>query len=395
MREVIVTDLKYRMALAPVRTLARAGYTVTGTEFESTPPEEAIGFYSAYLDDRRFLPEGEDALTEALISLCREKTVGGEKPVIVPVGRKVLSVLQNRPEMAGYADFIVPQKDVMDIADDKGKLYAIASELGIPAPRTTALSEHGSVEEMAHSVRYPAFIKFRNGELLGLKPRQRYEIAHSAEELIDFYPKMAARDPDPIVQAYAPGHDVGIAVVMDKNGKLRDYIAYESLREFPASGGPTCLLRTVESPKMLEYAEKLMTKLGYTGMAMLDFRGSPEEPMLLEVNPRVWGSANVCDIASSFYFISYVQAAAGERARFDAHETALYRVGAYMRFSPQNALSYFSYLKSGKPFFKTTASYLKTALDGSIAEGFNVPDDREPYRRYIKNLFARRGKGRG
>ena len=395
MRQVIVTDQKYRMALAPVRTLSRLGCAVTGTELEGTPGEEILGFYSNCLDDRRILPAEENALTAALIDLCREKTENGRKPVILPVGRKVLNVLQNHSEVAEYADFIVPDREIMELADDKWRLYNLARELGIPAPKTTALSEHDSINELSASVNYPAFIKLRNGELLGLKPRDRYEIARSAEELTALYPKMEEKDADPVVQEYAAGRDVGIAVVMDKNGRLRDYIAYESLREFPASGGPTCLLRTVESPKMLEYAEKLLTSIGYRGMAMLDFRGSAEEPMLLEINPRVWGSANVCDIASSSYFLSYVQAASGEEPRFDVHKTPLYQVGVMMRFSPQDALSYFSYLKNGSGFFGTTLDYLRTAFDFSIIDGFNVPEDREPHRRYIKNLFKRKGKNHG
>jgi predicted ATP-grasp superfamily ATP-dependent carboligase len=156
MRNVIVTDLKYRMALSPVRTLFRAGYSVTGIEFDSTPPKKAIGFYSSCLSDKRFLPDDEGEFVESLKSLCIEKTVNGEKPAIVPVGRKVLTVLQNHPELSEVAHFIVPSKSSIDLADDKWLLYKKAQELGIPAPKTTALSQHCSIDELAGSVITPA-----------------------------------------------------------------------------------------------------------------------------------------------------------------------------------------------------------------------------------------------
>jgi carbamoylphosphate synthase large subunit len=176
---------------------------------------------------------------------------------------------------------------------------------------------------------------------------------------------------------------------MGKDGELRDYICYESLREFPASGGPTCLCRTFESQVLVDYAVKLLKSIGFTGMAMLDFRGSAEAPKLLEINPRVWGSANLCDVADSSYFVSYVRAAAGEDSLLSPSLAPLYNTNAAMRFSPQNAASFISYVKNGKPLFKTAGEYIKTAFDSSIQDGFNRKGDRKPYYRYIKNLIER------
>ncbi|MGM9522702.1 MAG: hypothetical protein ACI3VB_09520 [Oscillospiraceae bacterium] len=390
MRNVIVTDLRYRMAMAPVRTLFRAGYKVTGVELESTPPKKAIGFYSKCLSDKRFLPDREEALLEALMKLCREKTVDGVKPVILPVGRKFLNLLQEHPELSEQADFLVPSRESMELSDDKGEMYKLAVKLGIPAPVTSCLSECASLENLSERVKYPCFIKFRNGELLGLKPAERYRIAKSPKELMELYPQMEKRDHDPLVQEYAAGRDLGVAAVMGKDGELRDFICYESLREFPASGGPTCLCRTFLSPVMAEYAQRLLKALDFSGMAMLDFRGSAQEPRLLEINPRVWGSANLCDVSGSSFFVSYVRAAAGEPSLLSDINEPLYKNGVTMRFSPQNAASFISYVKSGRPLLKTAGEYIKTALDRSIAEGFDSPDDHGPYRRYIKNLIFRK-----
>ena len=385
MKKAIVTDMRYRMALSPARCLARAGYQVTGVEFASTPEKEAIGFYSKCLTDRRFLPE--ESFAKGLLELSEELRSDGERPIIVPVGRKAIEAAFQLPQMAGAADFIVPSPRAMELSDDKWRLYELACRIAVPVPFTTALSQWNSLEELAEKAVYPSFIKFRNGELLGLKPVERYRIVNTPGDLMDIYPKMDARDKDPIVQELVIGRDVGIAAVMDKDGRMVDYICYESLREFPASGGPTCLCRTVESPKMVEYAEKLLSAVGYTGIAMLDFKGSPQEPKLLEINPRIWGSANICDVSGATFFVSYARAASGERLELPAEPG--YKVGVTMRFSPQDAASLISYLRQGRPIVKTVSQYIKTALDPSIKNGVKRRGDMGPHRRYMLNLLKR------
>ena len=61
MNRVIVTDTQYRMALAPMRTLARAGWAVTAAAFETTVPGARLGFFSRDAQDTLLLPEdGKD-----------------------------------------------------------------------------------------------------------------------------------------------------------------------------------------------------------------------------------------------------------------------------------------------------------------------------------------------
>ncbi len=384
MKKAIVTDMGYRMALAPARCLARAGYCVVGVETDSQPEARVMGFASKSLASHKLLPGGD--MAGGLRELSETLSQDGEKPVIVPVGRQAIEALRCGG-MEKCLDFIIPGREAVAAADDKWGLYKLARSLDLPAPFTTAISEWGSLEELVQAALYPCFVKFRNGELLGLKPAERYRIAENPEQLREIYPKMEERDADPIVQQVCPGRDVGIAVVMDRDCRMVDYICYESLREYPVSGGPTCLCRTVESPKMVEYAGRLLKEIGYTGIAMLDFKGSPEEPQLLEINPRIWGSANICDVSYSSFFESYARAAAGER--LPEPSAPGYQVGVTMRFSPQDAASYIGYLKCGRPFFKTTAEYVRTAFDTSIRNGVKKRGDMGPHRRYMKGLFKR------
>jgi hypothetical protein len=92
-----------------------------------------------------------------------------------------------------------------------------------------------------------------------------------------------------------------------------DFICYESYREYPIEGGPTCFLKTIFSRKLLKYASRLLEEIGFNGIAMLDFKWTVDNPYFLEINPRVWESANVVDVSKSTFFESYVKAAKNEK----------------------------------------------------------------------------------
>jgi predicted ATP-grasp superfamily ATP-dependent carboligase len=68
--------------------------------------------------------------------------------------------------------------------------------------------------------------------------------------------------------------------------------AYRRLREYPASGGPSTLRESVRDPDLRATTERLLSLLGWVGVAMAEFKVDPRDgrPRLLEVNPRFWGS---------------------------------------------------------------------------------------------------------
>ena len=139
---------------------------------------------------------------------------------------------------------------------------------------------------------------------------------------------------------------------------------------------------------MVEYARRLLGELGYRGIAMLDFRGSLEEPRLLEINPRVWGSANLCAVSGSSFFESYALSAAGEELPEASAGRPGYKLGVTMRFSPQDAASMIAAVRAGRPFFRTIGQYASTAFDRSIKNGVKLRGDMGPHRRYMMNLLG-------
>ena len=73
---------------------------------------------------------------------------------------------------------------------------------------------------------------------------------------------------------------------------------------------------------------------------MLDFKAGPDGPCLLEVNPRLWGSAALATAAEAPLFASWVRAALGEAVPLDVSTCRPgYRLDVRMKFLPHCLLA--------------------------------------------------------
>ena len=377
--DIVITDVRYKMALAPLWSLAREGYSVLCGESSQVPAEQCLGFYSKYCKETIRWPQAE---AREIAARCPEGSV------VLPVGRGTVRSFAQHPEAESRVRVLVSPLAVLDRADDKGEVQKLARALGIPTPETYDRQPEESLSAMARRLQYPVILKHRNGEALGLKSWQRYRIAHGPDQFSPLYAEMERSAERPVVQAYLPGRDVGVAMVMDAQHRPVDFFCYESLPEYPLAGGPTCLCRTIFDRRLVQYAAELLAALQFEGLAMLDFKAGPDGPCLLEVNPRLWGSAALATAAEAPLFASWVRAALGEVVPLDVSTCRPgYRLDVRMKFLPHCLLAGVRELGRGgwKAFFQDMGA----GLHPGIPEGARLCGDRGPGRRYWRGLLRR------
>lgn len=376
--EIVITDIRYKMALAPLWSLEQAGYDVICGEYEDIPDEQCLGFYSKYCKKTIRWPR----LPEPALAIAGACPAGS---VVLPAGRETLRSFARHPSQR--VRVLVPPLEVLDRADDKQAVQQLAQSLGIATPVTYLRQPEESLSEMAGRLRYPVILKHRNGEALGLKSWQRYRIAWQPEQFPALYEELAAVAPQPVVQDYLTGRDVGVAMVMDAQSRPVDFFCYESQREYPLAGGPTCLCRTIMDRELVQDAARLLSALRFQGLAMLDFKAAPTGACLLEINPRLWGSAALATAAGSTLYESWYKATLGDHTPLDlATCVPGYTVGVRMKFFPHCLLAACKELGKGKPgaFFRD----LGASLHPGIPDGVRLRGDRDPGRRYMKNLLG-------
>lgn len=387
MRNVIITDSRYRMTVASIRGLAEAGMNVTVVEYDDTSKYARLGHYSRYATAKKEVPNAIKKPVQFIDSIIGIAQRMSSKPYYIPVGIDSLMVsIKYEHKLSEYVKLLVPTKEAIDITNDTARLLEQANMVNVPCPFTTTLQDDEDVKHLAHRIKYPVVIKYREGELLKLKPNQRYKIINNEDDFIKIFNYMHSKQSYPLVQEYVKGDGYGVAIVMDKNSNPCEIFSHKRLREYPATGGPSCLCESYWDDEMVDYAVRLLKQLGWVGIAMVEFKGDK----LMEINPRFWGSMPLSIIAGSNIPYAICEAMDDGHSYFkDNSFTPHYRLGTKMRYIMQDIMCCKDYLKITQDKKKFMAGYIKDIFDFNIKEGLFTLRDPKPFFMYFVSKFIK------
>ena len=386
MESVIVTDVRYRMSLPVIRSLGRKGFHITATERTVCKKGSELGFYSKHTAETAYISDAEENPAQFVSDLKKLSEKQAERPVIIPVGiTSLLAMCVRRDEITEFADAALPSLSSIELANDKSRLIPFAESIGVPVPETTFLKENETVEELSVRISYPAVIKLPAGEMLGLSPDERYKIVTDKDEFLKSYPEFAKHGGDILVQQYITGDGYGVSAVFGKNHEPLEIFCHHRLREYPASGGPSCFCESADLPELADYAIRLLRALDWEGVAMVEFKGSPETGFyLMEINPRFWGSSALAPNSGCNISYALCRAARGEEAPAYTSFKPNYKVGHRMRFLLQDLLSFPAYLRRSKNKIKFTTAFFLNLLNPCISDGVLDVRDIRSSLRYLK-----------
>ena len=372
MRTAVVTDGKYRAAIAAVRTLGRAGFRVIVTQTREDTDVPPPAFASRYAAETRWIPgaASEEGYADRLLSLLEEY----DNPVLLCVGAAALNAVSwQRERFREAASFLIAPPAALDALNDKEAVHRRCLELNLPVPKL-----YQGVPD-----RFPVVVKPHCGEKFGLKAAERYHIAADESAWRTAVSAVAACDPAPLVQEKVEGEGFGASLLLGRNGELLCTLCHRRVREYPVTGGPSSCCESVYDGEKVRQAHRLLRSFGFQGLAMVEFKG----PYILEVNPRIWGSFPLTEKADSPMLLLYARAAAGEAVSFAPWD---YRTGVRMRFLLNDTLASLDLLRSGKP-----GAFLGGMLDFFRAkEALSARDDPAPLRVYLRNALGKRRQGR-
>ena len=319
---VLILDGFWNKALAAVRSLGSRGFFVAVGETTRLAP----AMCSRHCRRRFVHPSVVERPTEFLAALERELQVGGYDMLLPMELSTQLLVVSSRARLEPWARIPFADADLTRRVHDKGFVTSFASGHGIGCPITFSPEGLDHAASLACELPYPVLVKPRQSS--GGRGIMR---AEGAADFPAIYAKVHGRYPQPIVQECLPpgGDALGVAVLMDFSSRPKTSFVYRRLREYPIAGGPSTLRESIWDPELQERAERLLSLLGWVGVAMVEFKVDPRvgEPKLLEVNPRFWGSlhhAILCGV--DFPFLLYRLAVEGDVARVPR-----YRIGVKSR----------------------------------------------------------------
>lgn len=372
--KVLVTDGANRVALAVVRALGRAGAEVAVVEQERFAQKQPAAFRSRYASRHDVLPSlGDDgAFLEALAG-CAEGV-----DIVLPVSTNVsLACAAGRDRIP--ARLPVPPLAVLRRANDKSAALAVARKAGVPIPVTYAPEDDEELEEVLSRLRLPAVVKLRDDAGTVLEPGRRYAIGRTADEVRAAFRSLHAVKPFPLIQEKVEGSGFGVGVLAEE-GRVLASFSHRRIREYPVSGGPSTACVSVVDPRLDGYAAAVIRELGWTGVAMVEFK-KDDDYRLMEVNPRFWGSMPLATRSGVNFPDLLCRRAMGQ----EIGAAPSYPAGVKLRFLPLDAAAAWSATRDPERRWSYPLGFLADLLDWSVVDGILDARDLEASLVYLAN----------
>ncbi len=173
---------------------------------------------------------------------------------------------------------------------DKKRTYALAEEIGVPAPRTSVPQSEAEASAYADTAMYPCLVKpCQSHRYFEVFHRKMVRAANPAE-LLGAYREAAQADLEVVLQEFIPGGDecgVNYNAYFWNGQPLAEFTA-QKWRNAPPELGSPCVVQSDSVTQVLEPGRRILAALGFYGFACTEFKRDPRDGIfkLMEVNGR-------------------------------------------------------------------------------------------------------------
>ena len=310
--KVLITDDNYVPSLGIVRSLGRKGIDVSASGESSLA---ALASRSRYCSGRYVVPSPfEDSFFTSLMDVLGRVHFD----LVIPVGYASTSALaQRKAEVNSLSRLEVADYEKIQAAADKRYAHELATRVGVPSPKTICPTSFDDAVRLSADLQYPVVMKapceVSNSPV---------HYARTRFELLEFFRTLWSRRNGgggklPLVQEFIPGFGCGFFALY-QNGVCKRTFMHRRVRETPPSGGISCCAESFYDPKLQEYGTRLLDRLEWHGVAMVEFRYDlrDNDYKLIEINPKFWGSLDLA-LAAGVDFPYYLcQMARGETLEY-------------------------------------------------------------------------------
>jgi predicted ATP-grasp superfamily ATP-dependent carboligase len=276
----LVTDVHLRSAVAGMRGLGRGGVQVVAL----APERTAAGMWSRYATARAAGPLALVDRAGFVEAVARAAAEHG--PLVVYPGQEesIEALLAAWSQLPPSVILPYPERGPVAAIRDKRRLPALAEEVGLATVGCLATGTAGELAEAELAL--PCVIK--SAEAVGSV--EFTTVLETRAELSAFLASLPARQPL-IAQERVPGGASAVSLVLGRDGAVVARFQQEMRRSWPAKAGPSSLAVSVEPDEALVgRIARLLTNIGFWGLAQVQLVGGRERPAPVDVNPRFYGS---------------------------------------------------------------------------------------------------------
>lgn len=282
---VLVTDGNYKQSLAAVRALASSGFTV-----------DVLGgdrCYSAASRHCRNALDIEGSCSDTTHVQLLDVLAGRDYDVLLPIGaQSVRWAAANRGLIRQYTALAVAPETAVELCFDKSATAEQAKTVGMRVPSGVVWDPSQPVSVQIADLQYPLVVK--GGHELSTQPIVYANTASEVETALAMIPTRSAESWPVLIQEYVSGPGEGFFALYD-DGDCRAFSMHRRIREYPASGGSSCCAESIHEPDLELAGRRLLDRIGWHGVAMVEFKRDSQtgELVLMEINPKFWGSLDL------------------------------------------------------------------------------------------------------
>lgn len=216
--------------------------------------------------------------------------LAAEYDVVLAAGDAELMALSLARESLGSAVRLPDHEVVRAVLDrERWKEGAAASGLGLPRE----VSEDGPA--------FPVVVKEAvHGGEVGQAPRHEVMVVDNEGEMRAVIEKIRSEGGTPLLQEVVRGPLKAVVLVLDRDGRVVAAAQQEALRLWPPRAGVSAYARTVRVDRGLaDRCADMLRTLRWWGIAELQFLTGPGGDVLIDVNPRIYGSCALATAAGA------------------------------------------------------------------------------------------------
>ena len=277
----------YRQTITVVRSLGRAGLRVI---LGSDDPESSTARSRHVAASECFHDGDQDRPPAGLESWLRT-----HRPAYVfPVGETQLRQVLAAPRLLALSTWVMPEAATVRRCLDKRVLFDLAPAIGMPIAPWLQWAGAQAWREAARRFGFPVVVK-RKDSSSHLRDKKALTLGGEAELDSVLAEISASGDAQSFVlQKFADGvrHNCHFAA---DGARIVAYLQQEVLRTDEADGTGIGLegVSVAPSPELRAYCERLLYRLGYSGIGCIQFLVDPATgaASFLELNPRLDSTA--------------------------------------------------------------------------------------------------------
>ena len=273
--------------MSVIRSLGRSGLYVIAADSEQLSP----GLYSRFAKERLRYPPPRTAPGEVVDTLLRAAEERHVDLLIPVTDEIVLPLSEARERFEGVCTLAIPDRDALAAAADKMATLELARSLGVPTPRTALVATTGKARAEGPQLGWPVVLKPQTSRLYRSGGVEAFGVryATSADGLEAEMRHLEGRC-SVLLQEYVRGEGHGVELLLHEGRPLAAF-QHRRLREVPLTGGASSFRESVAlDPTLYDYSVRMLAGLGWTGLAMVEFKLAEDGARLMEVNGRIWGS---------------------------------------------------------------------------------------------------------